>query len=143
MRVCVCSSYVYYFVFFFKQKTAYDMRISDWSSDVCSSDLGDVFPLHDIFPILAEAFDIPLTEPRPVDVAGELAKLAHLWPAVVDRHGLQAPRDLDALLGATPQIVSAWGESMPPARRLMSGLTSTIKLRQAGFHGCADSHAPI
>src|SRR3546814_1030341 len=28
--------------FFFKQKTAYEMRISDWSSDVCSSDLGDV-----------------------------------------------------------------------------------------------------
>src|SRR3546814_15836252 len=26
-------------IFFFKQKTAYDMRISDWSSDVCSSDL--------------------------------------------------------------------------------------------------------
>src|SRR3546814_10186508 len=26
-------------MFFFKQKTAYDMRISDWSSDVCSSDL--------------------------------------------------------------------------------------------------------
>src|SRR3546814_2442696 len=29
-------------VFFFKQKTAYEMRISDWSSDVCSSDL----PVH-------------------------------------------------------------------------------------------------
>src|SRR3546814_7162213 len=29
------------FVFFFKQKTAYEMRISDWSSDVCSSDLPD------------------------------------------------------------------------------------------------------
>src|SRR3546814_2786551 len=28
-----------YIVFFFKQKTAYEMRISDWSSDVCSSDL--------------------------------------------------------------------------------------------------------
>src|SRR3546814_7208080 len=28
-----------YFFFFFKQKTAYEMRISDWSSDVCSSDL--------------------------------------------------------------------------------------------------------
>src|SRR3546814_9172464 len=27
------------FFFFFKQKTAYDVRISDWSSDVCSSDL--------------------------------------------------------------------------------------------------------
>src|SRR3546814_3659051 len=30
---------VYFFLFFFKQKTAYEMRISDWSSDVCSSDL--------------------------------------------------------------------------------------------------------
>src|SRR3546814_6256985 len=30
---------VCFFVFFFKQKTAYEMRISDWSSDVCSSDL--------------------------------------------------------------------------------------------------------
>src|SRR3546814_14368552 len=29
-----------YVFFFFKQKTAYEMRISDWSSDVCSSDLG-------------------------------------------------------------------------------------------------------
>src|SRR3546814_467216 len=29
----------FYFFFFFKQKTAYEMRISDWSSDVCSSDL--------------------------------------------------------------------------------------------------------
>src|SRR3546814_20980666 len=29
------------FFFFFKQKTAYEMRISDWSSDVCSSDLAE------------------------------------------------------------------------------------------------------
>src|SRR3546814_17656735 len=28
--------------FFFKQKTAYEMRISDWSSDVCSSDLSEI-----------------------------------------------------------------------------------------------------
>src|SRR3546814_2409891 len=32
-----CHSYLVFF--FFKQKTAYEMRISDWSSDVCSSDL--------------------------------------------------------------------------------------------------------
>src|SRR3546814_2037048 len=31
-------------VFFFKQKTAYEMRISDWSSDVCSSDLSEPTP---------------------------------------------------------------------------------------------------
>src|SRR3546814_1593961 len=34
MRFCECFSFV-----FFQQKTAYEMRISDWSSDVCSSDL--------------------------------------------------------------------------------------------------------
>src|SRR3546814_379170 len=34
---CLCV-----YVFFFKQKTAYEMRISDWSSDVCSSDLSGV-----------------------------------------------------------------------------------------------------
>src|SRR3546814_4820693 len=33
--------YIFVIVFFFKQKTAYEMRISDWSSDVCSSDLLD------------------------------------------------------------------------------------------------------
>src|SRR3546814_6615987 len=54
LTVCICSTLRYYVVvnidhvsktyfFFFKQKTAYEMRISDWSSDVCSSDLqGDV-----------------------------------------------------------------------------------------------------
>src|SRR3546814_4190317 len=34
----MCALVVMFF-FFFKQKTAYEMRISDWSSDVCSSDL--------------------------------------------------------------------------------------------------------
>src|SRR3546814_10561828 len=38
--VLVCTSILF---FFFKQKTAYEVRISDWSSDVCSSDL-----IHDL-----------------------------------------------------------------------------------------------
>src|SRR3546814_8591237 len=33
---------LFIFFFFFKQNTAYEMRISDWSSDVCSSDLQDI-----------------------------------------------------------------------------------------------------
>src|SRR3546814_5425493 len=37
------SCKLYCLFFFFKQKTAYEVRISDWSSDVCSSDLG-----HDV-----------------------------------------------------------------------------------------------
>src|SRR3546814_21133041 len=43
-HMCVYSAIVtvLFLFFFFKQKTAYEMRISDWSSDVCSSDL---FPI--------------------------------------------------------------------------------------------------
>src|SRR3546814_2150658 len=39
MQFFVVYDFIFCFVFFFKQKTAYEMRISDWSSDVCSSDL--------------------------------------------------------------------------------------------------------
>src|SRR3546814_9532580 len=38
--VCLLFDMLFLVFFFFKQKTAYEMRISDWSSDVCSSDLG-------------------------------------------------------------------------------------------------------
>src|SRR3546814_4332619 len=40
--------YLFFLFFFFKQKTAYEMRISDWSSDVCSSDLYDRYPVCDL-----------------------------------------------------------------------------------------------
>src|SRR3546814_17941406 len=39
-----------YFVFFFKQKTAYEMRMSDWSSDVCSSDLANDTKFYEHMP---------------------------------------------------------------------------------------------
>src|SRR3546814_2190646 len=39
--ICICGLWacIVSVCFFFKQKTAYELRISDWSSDVCSSDL--------------------------------------------------------------------------------------------------------
>src|SRR3546814_9944485 len=52
MLTCVVHWMILVFFFFFKQKTAYEMRISDWSSDVCSSDL----KLTDI--TIAQGFDI-------------------------------------------------------------------------------------
>src|SRR3546814_10280482 len=69
---------VLYCFFFFKQKTAYEMRISDWSSDVCSSDLcwrhrwfspsNRHFPLdcQDILPRWVRPFSAPRSaSPRP------------------------------------------------------------------------------
>src|SRR3546814_2943954 len=65
-------------MFFFKQKTAYEMRISDWSSDVCSSDLDEVEPLA---ALLDDIDDVA------VHVMGVEAVDAH-------RQGLVAPVDL-------------------------------------------------
>src|SRR3546814_1106970 len=46
--------------FFFKQKTAYEMRISDWSSDVCSSDLSATGLLQTLPSLAVFVFMIPL-----------------------------------------------------------------------------------
>src|SRR3546814_1605151 len=59
-------------VFFFKQKTAYEMRISDWSSDVCSSDLG----ASDEFPNLAEVPTEPRAHSAPEERAAIIEELA-------------------------------------------------------------------
>src|SRR3546814_9166665 len=48
---------VLFIIFFFKQKTAYEMRISDWSSDVCSSDLAFLLNI-----IMLSVFVFYLTE---------------------------------------------------------------------------------
>src|SRR3546814_4987352 len=51
------SVVVFIVVFFFKQKTAYEMRISDWSSDVCSSDLGVIYIVRDPRDVVISAAD--------------------------------------------------------------------------------------
>src|SRR3546814_3107469 len=52
--VLFCHIFSVVFFFFFKQKTAYEMRISDWSSDVCSSDLRwNVIYLLVAYPLIA------------------------------------------------------------------------------------------
>src|SRR3546814_10596529 len=60
MLSCICVIVFFVFCFFFKQKTAYEMRISDWSSDVCSSDLVELTGgvLVDGFDVVVELHDI-------------------------------------------------------------------------------------
>src|SRR3546814_4186704 len=63
--------------FFFKQKTAYEMRISDWSSDVCSSDLicafGCEFKLRRFCRVVG------------LDAAGKPSALDSFRPEVIER----------------------------------------------------------
>src|SRR3546814_10428875 len=67
-----------FFFFFFKQKTAYEMRISDWSSDVCSSDLLENFPalVHALFDLLVENF----AAHEKADVDGTACRAVERWP---------------------------------------------------------------
>src|SRR3546814_7238342 len=64
-------------VFFFKQKTAYEMRISDWSSDVCSSDLNAVdraFFDRDVDAVDRQRAVEPLYQPARLDGQGARAR---------------------------------------------------------------------
>src|SRR3546814_2475621 len=71
-----------FFFFFFKQKTAYEMRISDWSSDVCSSDLEHRNPLNrGLIWIYKPALDAVLRWPKMTLLVAVLVFLTGLWPA--------------------------------------------------------------
>src|SRR3546814_4348651 len=76
----VCLMYI--FVFFVKQKTAYEMRISDWSSDVCSSDLRTAEAAEG-----AALMDFTLTDDQSalVDAIDRLAQSFNEKP--IDFHG--------------------------------------------------------
>src|SRR3546814_7885883 len=80
----------FFFVFFFKQKTAYEMRISDWSSDVCSSDLEQgVIQVID-----RDGAVIPGVEPR---------RYAHL-PLVVGSDAPAHAAMLIAVMNSEPEL---------------------------------------
>src|SRR3546814_10549547 len=75
--------------FFFKQKTAYEMRISDWSSDVCSSDLTHIFRLLKWGRILARHGALRGIESAPATPSGvkrlcRIARLGTIQPRVPD-----------------------------------------------------------
>src|SRR3546814_2631601 len=70
------SSYVFFF--FFKQKTAYEMRISDWSSDVCSSDLAWAALNERALPL---GIAVHPLEPQRDDLNTDLRRFGSAWLA--------------------------------------------------------------
>src|SRR3546814_6252223 len=78
-------SFIFNF-FFFKQKTAYDMRISDWSSDVCSSDL-----------LVPEELGIRQAGVEHALVAGDHLLAAVVGQRIGDDHEARRPRTVGGI----------------------------------------------
>src|SRR3546814_18635365 len=79
-------------MFFFKQKTAYEMRMSDWSSDVCSSDL----------PAAGAAVAGQADRPAAPDLLARLHQRAARLQVGVDGHGSVVVEDADQVRVAVP-----------------------------------------
>src|SRR3546814_506514 len=111
---------VHLYVFFFKQKTAYEMRISDWSSDVCSSDLAHRFglPCGGTLEVMLE-FDPGADLLAKLVAALDQGKLMHRWlDLATGRAGIepsQVPADLEL---SETRLVNTFG---PEYRMLIIG----------------------
>src|SRR3546814_2888232 len=99
--------------FFFKQKTAYEMRISDWSSDVCSSDLEII------------GRDLKPQRPR----IGDEGKI--LLHQIEDRN----PRQIDLLLPGQQQQQVQW--ALPAIQLEIEGLRGVARRGEVEILGVA------
>src|SRR3546814_11630182 len=136
-------------VFFFKQKTAYEMRISDWSSDVCSSDLPaeavatrmldrvfDNYVMANMQRVV-NAYIARSDSPDPVEVAAGKEGLlrAYRW---LDRRMARRPLPSHVSLvtcAAAPSLFYAdWVERRAEERRVGKECVSTCRSRWSTEH---------
>src|SRR3546814_14520371 len=127
--------------FCYKQKTAYEMRISDWSSDVCSSDLNQVRAVLERIDAI-EALGITPVGVSPAywrTLANRLAARLPLPEYTADRHAawligralplppfrLPAPR---RVLAHACTHASSWRARPPEASLRLHGLPSSLRL---------------
>jgi len=93
---------------------------------------GDTLRWKYMWPRIAKMFDIETAEPVPFPLTTYMADKVPVWDAIVRKHGLQPI--------PYKQLVS-WGYGDFAFRQDFDNVSSTIKVRQAGFHDCIDSEA--
>src|SRR3546814_8656768 len=123
-------------VFFFKQKTAYEMRISDWSSDVCSSDLLQCLQVH------GTAQDLPSNDKswRARDAQrlrqGQVAVDGLLDHRIL--HVCFEPLDVQPELGRNSEYKIGIGRAVGLHECLMEGQVAALAVRSQGRLGSID-----
>ena len=126
------------FFFFFKQKTAYEIYQCDWSSDVCSSDLGKghEFPLASVLALgLPESGQMV---PPVCEICGQLIRPGVVWfgemlpAAAMERaHTLAEVADVVLLIGTSSVVYPAAG--LPERARAMGGSVVEINPKRTPF----------
>jgi nucleoside-diphosphate-sugar epimerase len=91
---------------------------------------GDYFRWMNLWPRIAEVFEMPLAEPQTISLSAQMADKAPLWNAMVAKHGLK-PHRFDE--------VATWPFGDYVFGSDWDVMTSTTKARQHGFHDVVDS----
>src|SRR3546814_2216311 len=102
-------SWLCIFVFFFKQKTAYEMRISDWSSDVCSSDLVREPEAATSISYAENAQRVGMHPADSIRAFAALRDEGYGEEAIANRYGYDVGyvRKLLAMAGVSPKVINA------------------------------------
>src|SRR3546814_2899342 len=109
-------------MFFFKQKTAYEVRISDWSSDVCSSDL-----VLAIVAIVGLIFSINRAQRQRYETTMELNnRNQEAIMRLLDEMGSLAEGDLTVKATVTEDMTGAIADSINFAVEQLRSLVQTI-----------------
>src|SRR3546814_9203897 len=125
-------------VVFFKQKTAYEMRISDWSSDVCSSDLQFRLPVESgLLAVGAHAVGVrvlPGEEARPVRQAQRVGDEAKVEAQAFVGDAVEVRRLQDRVaVGAHRRLVVVVGHDEDRSEEHTSELQSLMRISYAVF----------
>lgn len=95
---------------------------------------GDVYVWPDLWPVLADEIGLPVEAPEPQSLVDAVGARADLWAALVGEHNLRAPEDWQVFLGESCALADF---ALNNCGRTV--VTSTIKIRRAGFAECMDS----
>jgi nucleoside-diphosphate-sugar epimerase len=123
-------------------------RAADWAASTPECDgqaynitNGDCFVWHEIWPGLAELFDMDWAPPHPMPLQAAMADKGPVWERIRRRHGLEYP--LESLVPswefADMLFASGSHQAFGAGAEVPAILVSTIKARTHGFHDCIDT----
>lgn len=112
------------------EATAWGLSSPEAVDEIFNITNGDLFRWEQVWPAIAEVFDLPAAAPQPMSLQVQMADKRRAWERLVQEHQLSAT-PLEEL-ASWPFADAVWNMGFDLVQ-------STIKIRQAGFAGCRDT----